>query len=97
MLENVTFMDKSFDLANWCFYTLKKHGITKLKGIEILKENGHRYLQLELRSSADDSEILLERVGEDKETNEAIYRFVYKVYSNITFTHYSAEFKLNNK
>ena len=97
MITNVKFLDNSFQLAVWCFNTLKQHGIQELKGFDKLVENKQRYLQLHLKSSVDDSEILLEKVREDETTHKPIYRFVYKVYSNVTFTYYSAEFKLNNK
>ena len=97
MITNVKFLDDSFQLAVWCFNTLEQHGIHELNGIDELLENGHRYLQLHLESSNDDSEILLERVREDEKTHNPIYRFVYKLYSNVTFTYYSAEFKLCNE
>lgn len=97
MITNVKFLDDSFQLAVWCFSTLKQHGIHEFKGIGELLEKGHRYLQLHLESSIDDSEILLENVGEDEKTHKPIYRFVYKLYSNVTFTYYSAEFELNSE
>lgn len=96
MITNVKFLDNSFELAIWCFNALEQHGIHELNGIGELLKNGQRYLQLHLESSVGDSKILLERVREDQETHSPIYRFVYKLYSNLTFTYYSAEFKLNS-
>ena len=96
MITNAKFLDNSFQLAVWCFNTLEQHGIHELKGIDELLENKSRYLQLHLKSSVDDSEILLEKVRENEKSNKPIYRFVYKLYSNITFTYYSTEFELNN-
>ena len=96
MMNQIHFLDDSFQLAVWCFTTLEKHGVHELKGVDKLSEKGQRYLQLDFKSDVDDSEILLEKVGEDGATCESVYRFVYKLYANVTFTYYSAEFKLNN-
>lgn len=93
-MNNIKFADSSIDLAIWCFKVLEAHGIHELKGLDVLKENRHQYLQLHLEDA--DIEILLEKVGNDKKTNKPIYRFVKKMYTTTTFTAHSAEFMLDN-
>lgn len=91
--DSIKLVRPEFSLVMFCLDVLNRQGIHRLVGLEDLKSIGARKKLHSWESSVDDSAIFVEYIGDD-EDRQRMYRFVYKIYSNVTFTWYSAEFVL---
>ncbi len=89
--DSITLVRPEFSLVMFCLNALDRQGIHRLDGLEELKAVGDRKELLNLKSNFDDSVIFAEYIGNNEE-RQRMYRFVYKIFSNVTFTYYSAEF-----
>ena len=89
--DSVKLVRSEFSLVMFCLNALDRLGIHRLVDLDELKSTGDRKILANMKSDFDDSAILIEYMGVTEE-RQRMYRFVYKIFSNINFTYYSAEF-----
>ena len=89
--DSIKLVRPEFSLVMFCLSALDREGIHRLVGLDELKSTGDRKRLVCFKSDFDDSAIFIEYIGNDEDLTP-MYRFIYKIYSNVTFTWYSAEF-----